>query len=78
MDDSDLRQIDSLSNFLIAERPDYDGERQKVFKLTDREEIGPIQNDSQDKNGNPCPFTYGQPRYTTLERIRKAKLTSDL
>jgi hypothetical protein len=78
IDDADLRSIDDLKEFLSKERPDYDGEKQKVFKLSNKDEIGPIQNDSIDKNGNPCPYTYGQPRYTSLERIRKARVTSEL
>jgi len=78
IDDADLRTIDGLREFLAKERSDYDGEKQKVFKLSAKQEIGPIQNDSIDKNGNPCPYTYGQPRYTSLERIRKARVTSEL
>ena len=78
IDDVDLRTVDALRDYLARDRPGYDGERQKIFKLSNKEEIGPIQNNSIDKNGNPCPFTYGQPRYTSLEMIRKAKVTSEL
>ena len=38
----------------------------------------PIINDKRDKNGNPTPFTFGQPRYVTLKSLRKARRTSEL
>ena len=38
----------------------------------------PIINDKEDKNGQPTPFTYGAPRYVTLESLRKARKTSQL
>ena len=38
----------------------------------------PIINDKEDKNGQPTPFTYGAPRYVTLESMRKARKTSQL
>ncbi len=38
----------------------------------------PIINDKNDKNGQPTPFTYGAPRYVTLESLRKARKTSQL
>ncbi len=77
-DDVDLREVPGLADYLSQERTDYDGDKQKVFKLSEPEAIGPVLNDSIDKNGNPCPYTYGQPRYTSIERIRSAKLTSQL
>jgi uncharacterized protein involved in tellurium resistance len=55
-----------------------ENEKRTIYKLEHVSEVGPIQNDSVGKNGQPVPFTYGQPRYTTLERIQKAKLTSEL
>lgn len=38
-----------------------------------------IKNDSVDRNGNPCPFTYGQARYTRTD-IRRGNpaTTSEL
>ena len=59
-DDMDLRDIPELTEFLTAEKTEYNGEKQKLFRLVKFEDIGPIQNDSVDKNGNPCPYTYGQ------------------
>jgi uncharacterized protein involved in tellurium resistance len=56
----------------------YQKDKFRVFKLEYVSEVGPIKNDSVGKNGQPVPFTYGQPRYTTLERIQKAKVTSEL
>ena len=38
----------------------------------------PIVNDKKDKNRNPTPFTFGQPRYVTLKSLRKARRTSEL
>ena len=39
---------------------------------------GPIINDKKDKNGKTTPFTFGQPRYVTLESLEKASKTSEL
>ena len=39
---------------------------------------GPIINDQKDKNGNAVPFTYGNPRYVTLESLKQSVRTSDL
>lgn len=38
----------------------------------------PIVNDKKDKNGKAAPFTYGQPRYVTLESLQAATKTSEL
>ena len=38
----------------------------------------PIINDKKDKNGDPTPFTFGQPRYVTLKSLREARRTSEL
>lgn len=53
-------------------------ELSRMYYLKYMGEVGPIVNDSVGKNGKPVPFTYGQPRYTTLGLIRKAKKTSEL
>ena len=37
-----------------------------------------IINDKKDKNGKPTPFTFGQPRYITLESLKWASTTSEL
>jgi hypothetical protein len=39
--------------------------------------VGPIENDTIDKNGKIAAFTQGH-RYTTIERLRKAQKTSEL
>ena len=53
-------------------------EKRTFFKLKKIEEFSPaIQNDSFGKTGRRIAFTQGQ-TYTTLERIRKAKVTSEL
>ena len=38
----------------------------------------PVVNDKKDKNGKAAPFTYGQPRYVTLESLQAAAKTSQL
>ena len=38
----------------------------------------PVVNDKKDKNGKAAPFTYGQPRYVTLESLQTAAKTSQL
>ena len=38
----------------------------------------PIVNDKKDKNWKTTPFTFGQPRYVTLESLKKASKTSEL
>lgn len=50
----------------------------RVFKLKHVGNVGPIKNDSLSKAGKPVPFTYGQPRYTTFDRIQNATITSEL
>ena len=58
--------------------PNYDGKPRKYFKLKFLQEFNPvIINNTLDKNGKNCAFTYNQ-RYTTYEAIMKAKKTSDL
>lgn len=58
--------------------PLYKPEKRTFFKLKKIEEFSPaIQNDSFGKTGRRIAFTQGQ-TYTTLERIRKAKVTSEL
>ena len=59
--------------------PNYNGNSlRRCFKLKSLGKIGPVVNDSKSKSGKNVPFTYGQPRYTTVDLIRKAKLTSEL
>lgn len=52
--------------------------KKRQFMLEDPQSIGPVINDKLDKNGVLCPYTYGQPRYTTLEKIKNASRTSQL
>ncbi len=50
-----------------------------LLKVRKIREVGPIINDHVSRStGKPHPLTCGTPRYTTLERIIAAKLTSDL
>lgn len=77
-DDVDLSQRQEFSSYLKQAEPNYDGELRKVFLLKNVQHIGPVINDSVDKNGKPCPYTYGQPRYTDLQTLRQATRTSQL
>ena len=38
----------------------------------------PVKNNKKNKNGKPTPFTYGQPRYVSLETLTNARTTTDL
>lgn len=80
-----------LSNDMKAkvESMDYTHEFGRPFKIMflsefDDEEGGTVKlckaiaNDKKDKNGRPVPFTYGQPRYVTLESLKNARHTSEL
>jgi tellurite resistance protein TerA len=49
----------------------------RVFKLKKLKNLK-IENNSVSKTGKNIPFTYGNTRYSTLEKIEKAKLTSEL
>jgi len=78
-DNVNLRKIAELEKYLLQVEPKYqENDLRKVFKLEFVKEVGPILNDTTDKNGKPCPFTYGQPRYTKLAILEKAKKTSEL
>lgn len=77
-DDVNLLLIPEFINYIQEAEPNYSGDLRKVFKLKLFQDIGPIINDKIDKNGNPCPFTYGQPRYTTLPVLQKTTRTSQL
>jgi len=62
-----------------ADMPDYDANTpRRVIKLKHLGAVGPVKNDSKSHSGKNVPFSYGQPRYTTLDRMQKAKLTSEL
>ena len=49
----------------------------QVMYLKKALDIGPINNDTVDKNGRSAAFTQGQ-RYTTYDKIIKARMTSEL
>jgi len=49
----------------------------RLLRLDNVSEIGPIINDAKDKSGRPVAWVQNQ-RYTTIDRIRSAKKTSDL
>jgi hypothetical protein len=76
LDDVDVTKEPKFKEFLQELNPEHGPRR--LFHLKRLAEVGPIINDSTDRNGSACPYTYGQPRYTTLDRIRRAKRTSDL
>ena len=64
--------------YLKTKEPNYDKKPRKFFKLRHVKQFSPvIVNDTLDKNGKPCAFTYNQ-RYTTYDAIMKASKTSEL
>jgi hypothetical protein len=64
---------------MAIELPNYNGNiLRRCFKIKKIENIGPIINDTIGKSGKKVPFTYGQTRYTTVDLIQKAKVTSEL
>ncbi|MFY7734193.1 MAG: hypothetical protein ACOVSR_11975 [Bacteroidia bacterium] len=77
-DDINLSQRPEFANYIARAEPSYSGDFRKVFTLKNVQNIGPIINDNIDKNGNPCPYTYGQPRYTKLSTLQRAIRTSQL
>jgi hypothetical protein len=77
-DDVKLSEHEEYSDYIQTAEPNYDGGLRKVFLLKFLTDLGPIINDKTDKNGNPCPYTYGQPRYTTLQVLQSATRTSQL
>lgn len=52
-------------------------EPRTLFHLKNITTVGPILNDQTDKNGRLIAWVQGQ-RYTTIEKLRSAKRTSDL
>jgi hypothetical protein len=77
-DDVNLSVRPEFSLYLNEKEPSYNGDLRRVFTLINHQKLTPIINDSVDKNGKSCPFTYGQPRYSKLEKINTAKKTSQL
>ena len=64
--------------YLKVKAPNYNRDPCKYFKLKLVHTFNPvIENDTKDKNGNNCAFTYNQ-RYTTYDAIMNAKKTSEL
>ncbi len=78
IDDCVLTNQPELDKYLKNVEPEYSGDVRKYFKLKLYRDIGPVINDKVDKNGNLCPFTYGQPRYTKLNILECATSTSQL
>jgi hypothetical protein len=78
MDDVNLNTIPELKEFVESLEEEKQNHLHTIIKLKYLKEIEPIRNDTIDKNGDPCPYTYGITRYTTLEKMGKAKKTSEL
>ena len=65
-------------DYLNTKEPNYDKKPRKYFKLRHIKTFNPIiENDTIDKNGNKCAYTYNQ-RYTTYDAINSASKTSEL
>jgi hypothetical protein len=78
-DDVDLSNDSKYTNYIKQAEPNYSPkDLRKVFTLKYIQNIGPIINDNTDKNGRPCPYTYGQPRYSTIDKLNNATRTSQL
>ena len=80
LENVDIRELKEYvpEEYFAKKEPLYKPEKRTFFKLKKIEEFSPaIQNDSFGKTGRRIAFTQGQ-TYTTLERIRKAKVTSEL
>lgn len=78
-DVKDLRTITDINpDYFSKEEPNYNGLPREYFKLKMIHTFDPvITNDSVDKKGKHCAFTYNQ-RYTDYETILKASKTSEL
>jgi hypothetical protein len=77
--DVDLSINPEFAAYILQVEPNYvSGDLRKVFTLKFIQNIGPVINDTIDKNGKPCPYTYGQPRYTSLPILKVALRTSQL
>ena len=77
--DIDLSKQPEFATYIQQAEPNYaTSDLRKVFTLRHFENIKSVINDSIDKNGKPCPYTYGQPRYTTLSNLLTASKTSQL
>ncbi len=61
---------------LVKTQPDPESPR-RLIRLKNVEDIGPIRNDLQSKTGKTAAWVQGQ-RYTTIDRVRKAHVTSEL
>lgn len=75
-----LKALPKLSaDYFVKKEPQYtETDLRKVMFLKKVKEFDPeIENDSLDKNGNPCAYVQRQ-RYTTKDKIMSAKKTSDL
>lgn len=63
------RYLNFTAKVLFLSAPDAD----ETVKLD-----SPIANDKKNENGKLVPFTYGSPRYVTLESVKAARKTSEL
>jgi hypothetical protein len=61
---------------LAKTQPDPDSPR-RLIRLKSVEAIGPVQNDLRSRSGDVAAWVMAQ-RYTTIDRVRKARLTSEL
>lgn len=76
--DCDLRTLDDeqVKRYLAEKDPNYTGYRQ-YYKLKFVQELN-IQNDTLNKHGKKTAYTMGVFRYTTIDKIKEAKTTSEL
>lgn len=78
MDDCTLENTPELLGFVESKEYNLSkNSKGRVFKLKKIKKLN-IENNSISKTGKNIPFTYGNTRYSTLEKIEKAKKTSEL
>jgi hypothetical protein len=76
----DLKKVENqnMANYLTEFEPFYNSEFRQYYELELVTNNLTIKNDTIDKNGKNTAYTMGIFRYTKLENILKAKLTSEL
>ena len=69
--------LENTPILLTLDQLDIPEEPRQVIYIKPFLKVDPIINDTLNKNGKSCAFVQGH-RYTTLDRIKKAKKTSEL
>ncbi|MDX1718700.1 MAG: hypothetical protein R3353_00940 [Salegentibacter mishustinae] len=80
INDVDLSTIDTpeMKSYLSKHEPNFKGDLRQLYNLRLVRNDLKIKNNIKDKNGNNSAYTMGVFRYTSLEKLKLAKTTSDL